>query len=553
MHKLATLLRSQVVNSLLASAVDRPSKWASLYRVMTSKPIIGPWTFKYHPWLRDVMDSKARIAVARKAAQMGFSEAAINRIFFMMDVRKASCMYVLPNLKPDASDFSASRFDPALEGSKHLAEMFTDTRNIGLKRAGGSSLFIRGSKSRAGLKSVPAAFVVFDELEEMMQENIALAFERASGQAEEDVAYFLLSTPLLANMGIDKWFLNTNQQQYVFKCPHCSRLSEMIYPDSLVVYGESDNDPEVERSHYICHQCKHPLDQLTKPDWLSLNNASWQKMAPGSIDDGWSINQMYSMFVTPVTMAKKVHRAKVSPEDEQELYNSKLGLPHEVKGARILDSDIQAVLGGHRKGKRKYKNSIVTIGCDVGTNLHFEVTEYTIPNIDAEDINAAASAVVIDEGSRRNFDELDDLIIKYQIQHMVIDANPERREAYKLAQRFPGTVSLCFYGNKTRGKTINVDAENSTITVDRTTWMDMALRRFSRLPRRISLPVDVSLEYKNHIKAPIRVYGRDSDGNPVGSYVHSDSEPDHLAHCRTYSEIALARAVHALGVTEDIE
>jgi hypothetical protein len=519
---------------------------------MPAKPVIGPWKFDKHPWLKGIMDSPSRMVVGRKAAQMGYSEAAINRIFYMMDIRKVSCMYVLPNIKPDASDFSASRFDPALDASPHLREIFTDTKNIGLKRAGGASLYIRGSRSRSGLKSVPAGFIVVDELEEMEQSNIPLVFERASGQNEEDVAYFLLSTPILAKMGIDKWYSTTNQKIFTFKCPHCSRWSELLYPDSLVVCGNDEQDPDCDKSHLICHQCKHTLNHADKSSWLSLANTQWTPTIEGVDTDGFTISQLYSFMVSPGTLARKVHRAKIYPEDEQELYNSKLGLPHEVKGARVTDEDIKAVEGSFVLGTAR-RGGIVTLGIDVGTDLHYELTEYMIPNAHAEDINAASSAKVLMAGTVKNFEDFDPILNKYNVNYTVVDANPERREATKFARRNPGLVSLCFYGNSSTGRSIRADDENHTITVDRVTWMDTALRRFNRVPRRIVLPQDIPLMYKDQIKAPVRIYGRDAHGNPVGDYVHSQAEPDHFAHARTYSEIALACALSAMGVMENIK
>ena len=86
------------------------------------------------------------------------------------------------------------------------------------------------------------------------------------------------------------------------------------------------------------------------------------------------------------------------------------------------------------------------------------------------------------------------------------------------------------------------------MTVDRTSWMDMSLGRFRR--QKIVLPSDTSLEYKNHIKAPVRIYKYDQNGNPYGKY-ECGNEEDHFAHARTYSEIALQLAA-SLAQGQDI-
>ena len=72
--------------------------------------------------------------------------------------------------------------------------------------------------------------------------------------------------------------------------------------------------------------------------------------------------------------------------------------------------------------------------------------------------------------------------------------------------------------------------------MDRTTWLDTSLSRFRN--GTIDLPKDVSYEYREHIKALVRRYERDRNGNSIGRY-RRGSKDDHFAHARNYSEIAL--------------
>ncbi len=86
------------------------------------------------------------------------------------------------------------------------------------------------------------------------------------------------------------------------------------------------------------------------------------------------------------------------------------------------------------------------------------------------------------------------------------------------------------------------------MTVDRTSWLDLSLGRIKRGAHH--LPADTSLEYKDHVKAPVRIYRTDKNGNPVGSYV-TGSEADHFAHARNYAEIALPVAA-GLMTSQDV-
>src|SRR2546423_8716459 len=122
MHALQQLFLERLSSGLKRHSLTKPSKWAEAYRIM-GPPFPGKWTFRYHPWLREMHDSTAEFNVGQKAAQMGYTETMLNIVFYKIDVGSIDCLYVLPSKTPDASDFSAARFDPALELSPHLSKI----------------------------------------------------------------------------------------------------------------------------------------------------------------------------------------------------------------------------------------------------------------------------------------------------------------------------------------------------------------------------------------------------------------------------------------------
>ena len=78
------------------SSLQSCSRWAEHRRVMGA-PFPGPYSFKHHPWCREIHNSKAAFTVAMKAAQLGITEAGINRAFFTLDQLKRDVLYVLPD------------------------------------------------------------------------------------------------------------------------------------------------------------------------------------------------------------------------------------------------------------------------------------------------------------------------------------------------------------------------------------------------------------------------------------------------------------------------
>jgi len=527
-------LALKVQAGLQRKSIITVSRWAELYRIM-GQPFPGPWRTNHHPWLREMLDCWCDTVVGQKAAQMGFTEVALNKCFFKMDIEGVSCLYVLPASTPDAHDFSARAFDPAVILSPHLTRMFTDVKNLGHKRAGNSNLYIRGSRSRSQLKSIPVGFVVLDEVDEMIKENIPLAFERMSGQVEKKS--FLISTPTIANRGINNYFKASSMEEFFFKCPHCSRSINLTFPESVNICGNDYMDPAVNRSHLICTACKTKLDHELKYNYLA--EGTWVP-SHTEIKDcrGFNINQLYSMTVDPVAIVKHYFRAQMDPAEEQEFYNSKLGKVHAVKGAKVTDEQIDQCKGNYTKVEQAQSGLLITIGIDVGKVLHYEIDQwYLDENIETHDVNLVATPRLLSEGTVLEFEELDDIMLRFGIKAAVIDIQPERRKALEFAKRWPGKVKCCYYGKDIKGKDIKFyDEDSYTVAIDRTSWLDISLGRFKK--KKIVLPKDLSLDYREQIMAQVKVYSKDGDGNIISHY-ETGNEPDHFGHARNYAEVAL--------------
>lgn len=546
-HKLEQLLAERISTGLRRNSIGDSAKWACEYRIM-GQPYPGKWTFDHHPWSYGMHKAEGDLLIGQKAAQMAYTEWGLNTTFHGIDINGYSVLYVLPASKPDATDFSTGRFDPALENSPHLKNLFTDVKNIHHKRAGFSNLFIRGSRSRSQLKSIPVSIIILDEVDEMKQDNIPLVFERTSGQLFKRV--LMISTPTIENYGINHYFNQSTQEHYFFKCPHCSKWTELIWPDCMIITAEEVTDPGIVNSHYICKECKHVLDHDAKINWLSVDNAKWVPAYADRISRGFYVPQLYSMTVKPHELALSYLKSKKDQAAEQEFHNSKLGLPHTVEGAKLTDKDIDKCIGDYVMSSSTHPSNLVTMGIDVGNKLHYEIDRWVFdPETTTMDVNILASCQVLRHGAINHFEDLDNLIRKFHVNFIVIDANPERRKAFEFAQRFFGYVRLCFYSRGITGKAIQLhDEAEATMSVDRTTWMDVALGRFRS--ETIVLPKDIDLEYRKHIKAPTRIYKKDKNDNPVGRYVVGN-EGDHYAHARTYAEIALKLAV-AVATNQDI-
>ncbi len=545
-EQLVNEIRDTLVSGLRTKTITSCSRWAQERRVMGGD-FAGNYGFKYHPWAKEPHDSTASFNVSIKAAQMGFTEIGINRAFYILDILRRDVLYVLPTAL-NASDFSRSRFAPALQYSPYIKRLFTDVNTVNLKQAGTNTLYIRGSRGDSNLKSIPVSELILDEVDEMNQDQIWLAFERLSGQITQNI--WAISTPTIPNRGIHKLYAPTTQEHFFFKCPHCSKSIELLWPESFELCGDTINDPECAKSYIKCSECGHKLDHESKPDYLS--EGFWEPTNLKGVPDqrGFTINQLYSFTVSPHKIAMAYFRGLGDEGAMSEFHKSKLGLPYIPDGGQVTDDKIDQCVNPSyatsdprpRSGKERF----ITLGVDQGEWVHVVVNEWFFDTF-SRDINVMARCKNVWHGKfntkvEGGWDKLDELMREWQCLHCVVDADPNTLEARRFAERFPGYVTLCRYRRGVAQKDIQLAEDLNRIqmaTVDRTNWLDAALGRF-HVEDRMMLPRNVSLEYREHMKNLVRTYVKDENGNLNATYIKTGS--DHFAHAHTYAEIALPLA-----------
>lgn len=556
-------LHKELSEGLNDATIRHCSEWAERYRIM-KKPFPGPWTFKNHPWLLEMHDATDQVLVGKKAAQLGYTEWAINRAFYTLDVPKEDVLYVLPTTK-DAGNFSSTRFDPALDLSDHIKNLFNDVNNVTLKKAGTNALYVRGSHSRSQLKSIPAPLLIFDEVDEMPEGMLDLAEYRASGQ----LAYTILclSTPTIKGWGIDRQFELSSQDYYYFRCPHCNKYIRFICPDrldrleecSLVIVGDDPLGDEIRQSYFQCIECKGRIEHEEKPELLKPESrggtGKFISTFGGREARGFHVNQMYSPAKagTPHEFAKKILLAQSDETTAQEVYNSKFGECFEAKGSRVQTDQIEKLIRTYTKGPLSTTpGTIRTIGVDVGSVLHVVVKEfYDFRHQPGVTVNFLCKARILDEfessGNVDDFNEVAMAIRDYQVKGVVVDAEPERRAALEFAQSHFGLIYLCDYVYTQKGRQLGVNFDDLRVTVNRTSWLDVALGRYKT--GTVELPRNLSTTFKKHIKEPVRRTKYDKYGNPYSVYTNVNA--DHFAHADTYAEVALPIATRQFE-SEDI-
>lgn len=523
-------------SNLLRKASKKCSDWAQNY-VVYGKPVPGEMSFRRFPWAKVWHDLETSWA-GMKAAQMGMTAAALNRAIYTIDIKSVDVLYLLPKRTPDATDFSKAKFDALLELSPHLRGLFSNVRNIGHKQAGSCNLYIRGARSRSGAKGISTGLIVFDEYDEMLQAIIRLAEERGSGYEEEDRQEIRISTPTAPDLGIDLVYKDGTQEHFTFKCLKCSRWTELIYPDCLKIIGDSVRDPRLKESYLMCKECKGEIPHELKPDYFERNEWVSTENHDAPLRT-FQIPQMYSTVLRPWRIAKSAIKSKTDAVEEQEFFNSKLGLPHLTEGASIDDIQINKCLRPYVIPLNAPPQGIITMGVDVGKVLHVEIDQWLLPMEIGKDLNTYSVPKILYLGTIKDFEELDGLMHDYHISHCVVDHEPEFRKANEFALRFDGSVHTAYPHRGLSERQITIKAESNSVGFRRTSWLDLSQGRFRR--QSIHLPRNISVEFREAIKSLVRLEKRNDSGDIVARYISRGS--DHEAFARMFNELALVFAV----------
>lgn len=550
-------------SSVESRTITVPSIWAEKRRVM-GHPFEGPYSFRYHPWCRELHDSKASHNISMKSAQAGFTEVGINLALYTVDVLQKNVLYVLPTLS-NSSDFAKTRFDPALSLSPELKRIFTDANNVRLKMAGNTSLYIRGSRGDSNLKSIPVSVLILDELDEMDQTQIELALQRLRGHPESTVWY--ISTPTVPGHGVALEYESSTKEHFRFRCPSCNKIDELVFPDSILMCGDGVGDPDCHRSVYQCTMCKYQykhsvIDGKTEQEdklMALANTGFWEPTVKDADPDrrGFKINQLYNYPVAPGVIVNDYFKSQTSQFAKQEFHKSILGEPYAGAECQVTDQMIlEAVRPYSCKELSPQPNErprMITMGLDRGNWCHYVIAEWFYPEATL-DLNASAQCKVLDAGMflEEDFDMYTKrLMHTWQVRACMVDMDPGPQEARRFARRFPGFVWLNRYRQGRSGKEMTIDDDGSyapVATVDRTNWLDISLGRFYN--GTIELPNDLPTGFSKHIKALVRVYELDKDGNPEARYKNYQ-KPDHYAHALNYAEIAFPCAV-SVGTNKNI-
>lgn len=514
------------------------SEWAHRYRVIDGRPFSLE---RFRPLQALYEDDHDRIAIM-KPAQRGVSEYAVSLICYALeygarrwvpDGSKAglNVAMVFP-AKADLIDFSKERLSDLKDESTHLASMFGSDEfdALGFKKIGDSYLYLRGGYSKAGLRSFPADVLILDEFDELATDAIALARRRMNASLVKREV--MISTPSIPGRGISAAYLASDQRVYQTQCPHCKEWTSFdFFRDVRVDDRPYDEWQKWSQVHVeSCLTTMHcPVCNEVMEDDARCAIGRWVALQPEvTRTHGYHIPWWPFIFISLAGLAYSA----VSPEISEvtQFYHSDLGLPHGLGDGGITAEMLAQLSAGLPNGLPDGPWRDTVMGVDVGSKLHYSVSS----------IGPGNSEYVRDMGTANTWDEIDHLMLRYQVRQCVVDGEPEWHSSQDFVKRWPGRSVRAYYPtgvSALKGVLYNQKANLTDVQVNRVMALDTVyntvLHAQELWPRSLTGDEDIIA----HMTSSARVKITDEKtGQQTYDWIHIG--PDHWGHASAYRMVA---------------
>lgn len=337
------------------------SEWADRYRLLSSMGAdeAGPYRTARTPYWREPMDvlsvhsSVIRVTIM-KGAQLGATELGNNWIGYIIDVCPGPIMLVAP-VDALARKMSKQRLDPMfadcerLRGKIHASNARDSSSTILTKTFPGGMLALVGANAPSGFRSMPARFLMRDEVDAYPQDvgeegDPLLLSERATLTYKQRKKILDISTPTIEGRSrIQIEFDRGDRRYYHLPCPHCGTLQRIEWKN---LGGRDENgerckyDSELEASEAganavlwcVAEDCEKAIEEHHKPKMLA--GGTWIPEVPerSSYHRSYHLSGLYSPWRTWAEIVERFLHAKGKPNELRTWVNHDLGETWKLKG-----------------------------------------------------------------------------------------------------------------------------------------------------------------------------------------------------------------------------
>lgn len=511
------------------------------------------WSFEGHEFQVEIASSTSHRQSIIKCSQVGLSELAARKAVALGALRQGIQIIYTLQSGSFAQMFAKTRVDPIIEGSKMLNALADkDTNNTKLKKIGTSFIHFVGTYSASAPISIPASYVISDEVDFSNQDILSEFASRMGHQKESESANVRFSTPTIDGYSISADFEKSSQGRYAVRCEKCEKwqmpnfLQDVVIPNCDVPVNELTRfdvaamPRDVQMGAYLaCPSCGKDLTNSL----LDKERRMWIHAYPDrrAYHEGFKVVPFDVPSVNPVgrTIGQMMEYTRPAS-----WYNFKLGetfsdstskfdLDIVDRNTRLIGDQLASgLVMGVDVGKTQ---SWVSIGLPQGSPLTGDIEGLQIIRFEVLD-------------STKSDKSLGEMIVtlahQYQVCVLVCDAAPDFTTAQYLTKTL---VSGQAYGNyyttsnafKKEMSYYKVDDRKGVCMSDRTGTLDDLCHMVNK--GMVGFPAcDEMPRVKKHLDSVKRLsgVGKMDEAGDGGRWVTRSGADDHWAHSLNYLMIA---------------
>jgi phage terminase large subunit GpA-like protein len=237
-----TLQKAAAFFQLLKPSPDMTvSEWASTYRILSQEETSAPgrWTNERTPYLVEIMDSLTDPSVSRivflAARQMGKSTLFVNYLGYLIHQNPAPAVIILPTVDL-AEKFSTTRLANMFRDTPCLKALLPDDKTrsnkILFKAFPGMFLILTGANSTAGIISMPAPILIFDEIDNYPRDigrgqgDVISIAEKMQTNFPNKKSIYTSTCTLEGQSRIQAMLETSTFKRWAHPCPNCGKYSQ---------------------------------------------------------------------------------------------------------------------------------------------------------------------------------------------------------------------------------------------------------------------------------------------------------------------------------------
>lgn len=363
--------------------------------------------------------------------------------------------------------FSKDRFKPFIEDNyESIGKYMGKTDSVYIRRIGTTNVRFFGGratsvvggekKDSASVRSTPADWILLDE-RDLFDPDMASQVNQRLGNSQiwrrTD-----MGTPTIPELGVDLLYKKSNMGRWQIQCESCRKHTclESEFPSCIKL---SDNG-----NYFKCSHCGARIDP---------NNGSWVPDEPKRDVVGYWVSQLLNPNCNLSLILKQYTNPEAYDMTEGEFQRIVMGLPYVSAEDELSESDVYACCGNDQMA---YSSEIpCAMGIDVGNPI------YVIIGYKKD----RGRYKIIKTVQAPKFGELHDLIKRFNVKSVVIDAQPEYHRSREFQTEAKSSVYLCYYSE--HQKTFDSWSAENIVKVNRTEIFD-ATADMVRTPGVLEIP-----------------------------------------------------------------